>query len=501
MLDPNLHPQPFQQLQLNPISESLKADLSWLTGNITPISWYQHIRTPATPTKPKGSPDAIAVALLSDIMYWYRPTEIRAEGTGQVLGYTQKFSADQLQKSYQSYATMFGVSKNKVKESFDLLEDLKLINREFRVVTLPISGLVLSNVMFIEPILNNVRKISTPPKSSKPKTPALQQSKGVSPIKGGGGYQTKGGVAPRQKGGDKYGEYAEISHTTTTENPTSVSSPITSIKPTSLSSSPFIINDIKEQKNIVPVENSQVITNITNDNIITKNENERCLSEIRSELINLVPANHHQPIIIKFVHETLKSGINSDTVKSAILYTNAHSKGNTKQYRSYLGKTLENPNWHIGYLELVELENQQKQEIENLEALKIVQEHQERKNQLLKKQQQDEERERESKEVVALMDSTNIDELDKFIETECWSDMNKVMRNLWKQGARHSIRRLHLKKFIAANGIAIVANSVLPAIATPLESPVQVQRPKSSLTSLSFIMPDLIQEIRPQPTA
>jgi hypothetical protein len=202
-------------------------------------------------------------------------------------------------------------------------------------------------------------------------------------------------------------------------------------------------------------------------------------------------------------------------MKSAILYTNSHAKGNTKQYRSYLGKTLDNPNWHIGYLELVELENQQKQEVENLEALKLVQEHQERKNQLLRKQQQDQERERESKEVTALMASININALDKFIETECWNDVNNVMRKLWKEGTRYSTRRLNMKKFIAAqNGIAIVAAPVLPVtpqpaqssvpspvIAAPLESPVQVQRQKGSLTAISFIMPELMQGIRPQPTA
>ena len=238
---------------------------------------------------------------------------------------------------------------------------------------------------------------------------------------------------------------------------------------------------------------------------------------MRSELIALVPDKHRQPIVTKFIHETLKSGINSDTVKSAILYTNAHSKGNTKQYRSYLGKTLENPNWHAGYLELVELENQQKQEIENLEALKLVQEHQERQAEILKKQQEELDRQKEADVTTALMDSIDIDELDKFIETKCWDSVNSMLRIQWKQGGRYIVRRLNIKKFIdAQNGTEIVAAPVLPvpaqpaqssvpspAIATPFEPPLplQVQRPKSSLTSISFIMPKLMQGIRPQPTA
>ena len=239
------------------------------------------------------------------------------------------------------------------------------------------------------------------------------------------------------------------------------------------------------------------------------------MNEVRSELIALVPDKHHQPIIIKFVHETLKSGINSDTVKSAVLYTNAHSKGNTKQYRSYLGKTLENPNWHAGYLELVELENQQKQEVENVKAIKVVQDNQ---AQLLKVQQERErimKAEQESEEFENFMKNVDVEAFDRFIETQCWDNVNNVMRRLWKEKSRYSTRRFNMKNFIAAqNGTAIVAAPALPAtaqasvplpaIAKPLESPLlplQVQRPKSCLTSLSFIMPELMQGIRPQPTA
>jgi hypothetical protein len=193
-------------------------------------------------------------------------------------------------------------------------------------------------------------------------------------------------------------------------------------------------------------------------------------------------------------------------VQSGIKYTVDHSKGDTGKFKAYLGQALDF-GWGDGYSAVAEKKAQQQKEQELLRQKQV--------DELKVKQQQDQERERESKEVAALMASINIAELDKFIETECWADVNNVMRKLWKEGTRYSTRRLNMKKFIAAqNGIAIVAAPVLPvtpqpaqssvpspAIAAPLESPVQVQRQKGSLTAISFIMPELMQGIRPQPTA
>ena len=37
-------------------------------GNITPLEWYKHIKFA------NGKADTIAITILSDIVYWYRPT-------------------------------------------------------------------------------------------------------------------------------------------------------------------------------------------------------------------------------------------------------------------------------------------------------------------------------------------------------------------------------------------------------------------------------------------
>jgi len=61
-------------------------------GNIIPRSWYANIK------KPSGKPDVVAITLLSEIVWWYRPKEVRDEET---LGsrWVKKFDADLLQLS------------------------------------------------------------------------------------------------------------------------------------------------------------------------------------------------------------------------------------------------------------------------------------------------------------------------------------------------------------------------------------------------------------------
>ena len=66
-----------------------------ITGNIIPVNWYKTI------LKDNGKPDIFAIQILSDIVYWYRPTEIRDERTGNIQGYVRKFNGEYLQKDLQ----------------------------------------------------------------------------------------------------------------------------------------------------------------------------------------------------------------------------------------------------------------------------------------------------------------------------------------------------------------------------------------------------------------
>ena len=45
------------------------------TGNVIPSTWYHTIK------KETGKPNLNAIIILADIVYWYRPMEIRDEAT------------------------------------------------------------------------------------------------------------------------------------------------------------------------------------------------------------------------------------------------------------------------------------------------------------------------------------------------------------------------------------------------------------------------------------
>lgn len=124
-----------------------------ITGNVIPQNWYTRI------VKENGRPHILATVILADIVYWYRPTEVRDEKTGLLVGFTSKFAEDMLQKSYDSYADMFGESKKCVTEAFNTLERLGLIKRYMRTIVVR-NGIKVPNVMYIELFPDKVREIT-----------------------------------------------------------------------------------------------------------------------------------------------------------------------------------------------------------------------------------------------------------------------------------------------------------------------------------------------------
>ena len=126
-----------------------------LTGNIVPQTWYKAITTPA------GKPNLAAITILADIAYWYRPTVRRDEATGEISEVRKKFAGDKLQRTYESYVEQFGLSKHLVQEAIKALVRQGLVTREFRTLTTE-TGLVLTNVMYLEPVAEKMAAISAP---------------------------------------------------------------------------------------------------------------------------------------------------------------------------------------------------------------------------------------------------------------------------------------------------------------------------------------------------
>lgn len=124
-------------------------------GNIVPANWFSVFKLA------NGKPDVNAIIILSEIVYWHRPSVIRNEETGQITGIKKKFKADLLQRSYGSFSDQFGFSKQQVREALDRLEKFGVIKRHFR--TIEANNQKYNNVLFIElitPVLFKVTSLS-----------------------------------------------------------------------------------------------------------------------------------------------------------------------------------------------------------------------------------------------------------------------------------------------------------------------------------------------------
>lgn len=124
------------------------------SGNITPEIWYKTI------INDKGKPHLLAITILSDIVYWYRPSEVRDESTGAVT-YKKRFHAnDFLQRSYAQLTDKFNISKAQARDAINLLESLGVIKKHLRNIN-TING-SLSNVMYLELIPKRLKELTYP---------------------------------------------------------------------------------------------------------------------------------------------------------------------------------------------------------------------------------------------------------------------------------------------------------------------------------------------------
>ncbi len=122
-----------------------------ITGNVTPKIWFSRIQK-------SNKPDYKAIILLSEIIYWYRPTEIRDETSGELRGYRKKFKEDMLRRSYQAFADEFGMSKREAQDALKRLRDAGLVRLELRQNNF--NGVPQSNVLYVEPIAEKIDQIT-----------------------------------------------------------------------------------------------------------------------------------------------------------------------------------------------------------------------------------------------------------------------------------------------------------------------------------------------------
>lgn len=126
-----------------------------ITGNVVPLAWFQ------TLTGETGKPMLLAIDLLADIVYWYRPKEIRDEGTGDLLRFEKRFKADLLQRSYRQIENRFGVTKKQARTALDFLCKKGVIIKHLRD-ELTSEGVMLHNNMYLELVPEKLRELTFP---------------------------------------------------------------------------------------------------------------------------------------------------------------------------------------------------------------------------------------------------------------------------------------------------------------------------------------------------
>jgi DNA-binding Lrp family transcriptional regulator len=113
----------------------------FLAGNIVPNSWYHKLLTKT------GSPDLTTIAVLAEVVYWYRPKVVKDKMTGEKQAIS-KFLGNVWQTSYSHFKTKFNLSHETVRRSLVRLEELGIIVREFRTVC--VKGQAYNNRLFIK---------------------------------------------------------------------------------------------------------------------------------------------------------------------------------------------------------------------------------------------------------------------------------------------------------------------------------------------------------------
>lgn len=117
-------------------------------GNVIPHQWFTKI------TFENGKSDLIGIMILSEIVYWYRPVYVKHEASGQLKQVKKRFKADLLQRSYDSFAEQFGITKRQATDAIKRLEAANLVKRHFR--NIQANNTTLANVLFIELLHSNV---------------------------------------------------------------------------------------------------------------------------------------------------------------------------------------------------------------------------------------------------------------------------------------------------------------------------------------------------------
>ena len=122
------------------------------TGSVIPEMWYKHLR------KENQKPYLNAILVLNQLVYWYRPTEVRDPATGRLIGWKKKFKADLLQKNYEELGENYAINARDVQRAVSFLESQGLVQRVIR--NIKVNDLVFTNVLYLQLNPDQLAKIT-----------------------------------------------------------------------------------------------------------------------------------------------------------------------------------------------------------------------------------------------------------------------------------------------------------------------------------------------------
>lgn len=118
---------------------------------IDPAKWSKILVHPKS-----KKPNWLAIHLLSKILYWYKSIPLIDETTGTFLGYKKKFKAHMLQLGYPSIMEQMGCTYQEARDALACLLDAKVVHNPKGAI----NG--RGNIMYIEPIVDNILCITSP---------------------------------------------------------------------------------------------------------------------------------------------------------------------------------------------------------------------------------------------------------------------------------------------------------------------------------------------------
>ena len=126
-----------------------------ISGNVIVPEWLNHLRFDG------GKVCLNAAAILGDVVYWYRPREVRDEMSGATIGYERRTNNELLQRNYSQYEKLYGLTNKQVRTAVKVLRSAQVIWTETRNIRTP-SGAILNNVMYIGLYTGRLYEITVP---------------------------------------------------------------------------------------------------------------------------------------------------------------------------------------------------------------------------------------------------------------------------------------------------------------------------------------------------